>query len=1850
MMKQKNRLLICCVGLFMAFGLAVILGASIARASGEVYDISALADINFSKVDGQTVTTVTFDQEVLHENLKQRREINTLLIRVTYSYGAVKLQLTEDMIKVLADREISLELKTGLGSYIMPASEINPDELFRQIGTDAAGIKISLVIAGAAPDKADILQKAVRDKGLTQLGTPVEFKLEASGRDKTFEISGFDRYITRTVTLSGPVDINTAVAVTPDAGGGLQPVPTQFTEKDGKTIAIIKQKTNSVVTVTEHSKDFIDVSNDWARSDIKILAYKQVISGIDESIFAPENKITRAQFTALIVRALGLEPRVSGMPFRDVKKTDWYAGAVGAAVEAGIISGYSDGTFKPNDYVTREQVAVVLAKTLAVADIDAQLAAADRGLHLARFRDRAEISPWAEQFVAMAARYGIVSGDNNGNFAPGKVCTRAEAAVMIRKMMRQAGFITPVFQINHPADNFSTNKNTLEVTGQVEAGSSVTVNGRPAYIDSSGDFNLPVNLVTGKNDITVKIIDPLGHAATLTRKVTYDLSPSSLSVNAPADNLLTNKNPLTVTGTAETGSTVTVNDMRAAMDALGNFSKVVELNTGKNLISITARDAAGNLTTVTRTVVYDNVPPGITISAPDDNLVTGSGLVVVTGFTEPGSIFKVNGSTVALDSAGNFSKVVDLAVYSNNIDLSAVDPAGNLTAVTRKVVFNDNRVTGLVLPETIKIGAGVTIQYDLSLDGYVTVGIYKENGSLVRTLIKDVFKPAGPNAQVWNGQDGKGVLVPDGTYRFVVEARDARGNMIGRAEKTQAAAQVPSLNNVKGTPEIFNPLNSGMIRINYNITCEALVTATILKGNNPVKTLIANFNESSGSHSVSWDGTDDDGSPVPDGAYTYRVEAVSIHNSSLKSIVNGDIVVEKEPPRVSELNIYPVSFNIGSGNLNISFNLSESARVNIKVVDKKGQLVHTVINNTVKNAGFNRISWDGKVSNGKFIPQGDYTIVLNAVDNFGKISNEFKKTFTAKTQKKTPAPGGYHVPLYSFVEPDLPPDNAAPFEEGLTNLDEVFISPNPLKIGSAKLNIRYNLKVGARVKIEIFRGTDLIRTVLDSQTVKAGYRGTSWDGKNENQEYVPEGEYTVVIEAVGASGQSTKVDAKFTAGYFPVITNPNISPDPFNPKNSKAEISYHITGRPMVTVEILYNNFPVRTLRSKEPISLSDTVYWDGRNVQGEVVADGTYYLRITAESPTVEQFRSIVKQPFMVEKSTPTITEFTYSPNPFRLYRTRTLNMRYFLSESARVTVQILKGSTLVRSISADQARRAGYNTVSWDGKDGSGNYAVQGEYTVVISALDGAGKKAEVRGNISFYPRLAVEVTEPAKDSSDISVGSKIVVTFNDSVKKGSNFTGILLQVENRYIPYRVELTGDKLIITPFDKMAYNTVYTIIIPEGAVSDFTGKSPGSAYTFKFTTEATPRPGFIKANLSDAVTSTFTESGNRIVTRVTVNETTAVNILKQYKSAETAFIPVTAACDTASVELTGGLVKTLVDKNMSIEIQTIKASLLIPAEELNIEKLAQKLGVNAADVRINLSITAADHGQAASFETAAQKLKYNLLATPVVFKIQAVAGDRTVDIRSFDRYISFTINLSKAANANLLVGTAMDGGNFLPLPTQFRKENGMDAAVIKSKFTDTFTVIENNRVFADLKKHWAKGVVSTLASKLIISGVTAKEFAPEWNVTRAQFVGMMVRALGLKPQGAGVKFRDVSAGAWYAGAVAAAVDAGLIQGYSDGSFKPNAFIKREEAAVIIVRAMESAGVQNHVSGDEAQNYLIRFKDGTKISPWAKDFTATAVKHGILKGSNTGLFNPKKNMTRAETAVIVNNMLRSANLI
>lgn len=266
--------------------------------------------------------------------------------------------------------------------------------------------------------------------------------------------------------------------------------------------------------------------------------------------------------------------------------------------------------------------------------------------------------------------------------------------------------------------------------------------------------------------------------------------------------------------------------------------------------------------------------------------------------------------------------------------------------------------------------------------------------------------------------------------------------------------------------------------------------------------------------------------------------------------------------------------------------------------------------------------------------------------------------------------------------------------------------------------------------------------------------------------------------------------------------------------------------------------------------------------------------------------------------------------------------------------------------------------------------------------------------------------------------------------------------------------------------------------------------------------------------------------------------------------------------------------------------------------------------------------------------------------------VQAFGIYYDINVLTKDGKVLENIQLSKPAEAAIpltaLNAGAIHGGKFSLFKlgdngeiTQFfgRLKNGNVVANLYG--FSRYIYLAKNVTFADVtpaKFAWAVDAIEILASKDILAGSMDGNFHPTTQVTRAEFVSMLVRALELKAdpnEVSVISFQDVPAGSWYEEAVKIATSKGLISGYSNGTFAPDQPITRAEIAVVLAKALEVLGQS---AGEGGANYS--FADQARIPSWAAEAVAKVTSLGIMNGKAESRFEAASPTTRAEAAVVV----------
>lgn len=183
---------------------------------------------------------------------------------------------------------------------------------------------------------------------------------------------------------------------------------------------------------------FSDVPRDfWAAAYIGELARRNILGGFQDGTYQPNEPITRAQFASLLDKAFG-KPKVrQGLNFQDVSANYWARSAIDNAIQTGFMSGYANGLFRPNQPIPLYQLQVTLAAGLNLKP------QAPISQTLAKFEDAVELPKWSQGKVAAAIESGLSTGyPSPQKLTPNRTATRADAAALIYQALVKEGRIT----------------------------------------------------------------------------------------------------------------------------------------------------------------------------------------------------------------------------------------------------------------------------------------------------------------------------------------------------------------------------------------------------------------------------------------------------------------------------------------------------------------------------------------------------------------------------------------------------------------------------------------------------------------------------------------------------------------------------------------------------------------------------------------------------------------------------------------------------------------------------------------------------------------------------------------------------------------------------------------------------------------------------------------------------------------------------------------------------------------------------------------------------------------------------------------------------------------------------------------------------------------------------------------------------------------------------------------------------------------------------------------------------------------------------------------------------------------
>jgi uncharacterized repeat protein (TIGR02543 family) len=486
---------------------------------------------------------------------------------------------------------------------------------------------------------------------------------------------------------------------------------------------------------------------------------------------------------------------------------------------------------------------------------------------------------------------------------------------------------------------------------------------------------------------------------------------------------------------------------------------------------------------------------------------------------------------------------------------------------------------------------------------------------------------------------------------------------------------------------------------------------------------------------------------------------------------------------------------------------------------------------------------------------------------------------------------------------------------------------------------------------------------------------------------------------------------------------------------------------------------------------------------------------------------------------------------------------------------------------------------------------------------------------------------------------------ITLADATKTDYAFAGWFDAATdgNRVNEIALGSTGDKTLYAR---------WTIISSGGGSSSSSPGSKGAGNSLVTVNGKSTSAGTEIRTTTDGISTNKVQVNNEVVNNkikeaIEDHSTNVVNTIQISSSDKDS--------EVLSFELTGDTVKKLEENDFEVSVNNNDVEYIIPAKEFTISKVAEALNIIEKDlqkIKVEVRITKSDDKAIEQYNQMAKANGSELVFPPVSFEV--VANTTRTDgstgkvvISKFSNYVERVMEIPAGVDRNkITTGVVFNqDGTYSHVPTQVLPKDGKWYAKVSSLTNSTYSVIWNPIEVKSVEKHWSRDAVNDMASRLVV--FNTETFAPNMAITRADFAEYIVRALGLYREGSmhENKFKDVSALGDRTLAILIANEYGIVSGYQDGTFKPDARITREEAMTMYQRAMKVT----NLLGADTDRYQA-YTDYNQVAGWAKPYVKDVLSAHVFNGKTATTISPKSNLTYGEAAQAIKNLLVESKLI
>lgn len=490
--------------------------------------------------------------------------------------------------------------------------------------------------------------------------------------------------------------------------------------------------------------DLSDISGHWAENEIKAMVSQGTVTGYPDNSFKPNNTISRAEFITIINKAFSFN-ETAEISYTDVKPGDWFAPQIQKARAAGYIAGYEDNTMRPNNKISRQEVAVIIGRILNL-DSDAGLAEVDR------FSDAAGIPAWSRGAVGAVIAAGYMTGYPDGSFKAGNNITRAEAVVvvgrcLVAEIFSQAGTYGP-----------ATGSETIDGNAVISVSGvtlqNMVINGDLTIASSVGEGSFTLKNVTVKGTTYVNgggansgTLDGFQGKIVVNKHGVRLIATGSTSVSSTTLNTFARlEEPSTLTGSGfynvvltgsiPAGTTIVISG--EFNNVIVNASDViVKIESGSQVASLEVNQSAS--ITGTGTIITANVnASNVTFAQTPNKTIVAEGLTSVVGgkevsgtYTKPsaGGGGGGGGGTVAVTGITLSPATLQLNVGQSSTLIATIAPAN---ATNQNITWTSSH------PGAATVNNGVVTAVG---KGSATITATTEDGGKTATCVVTVVVP-----------------------------------------------------------------------------------------------------------------------------------------------------------------------------------------------------------------------------------------------------------------------------------------------------------------------------------------------------------------------------------------------------------------------------------------------------------------------------------------------------------------------------------------------------------------------------------------------------------------------------------------------------------------------------------------------------------------------------------------------------------------------------------------------------------------------------------------------------------------------------------------------------------------------------------------------------------------------------------------------------------------------------------------------------------------------------------------------------------------------------------------------------